>query len=114
MIQSLEVRMGTFHNVTGVKVGQNCVSILTLNGTEKILPIKSEHGMIKVQGEFGEQSQISSGLFLEGIEPRDITKVDIDVDFVDAAEEFHTRTLHLRSASGLDLAWKLFCEGQPS
>lgn len=115
MIQSLDVRLGVFHEVKAVAVGQDSVSILGRDGVERLLPVKPHFNPrpqpIQVTGEFGDIATAEGGTILEGIEACDIIEIEIVPDFFDEDEDFHTKLLRLRSASGLNLTWELYCDG---
>jgi len=115
---TVDVALGEFHRVTGVAVGSRSISILDRNGTERMIPImphfnrtKAKHDPIYVIGEFGDFSQVNGGGVLEGIEPRDITRIEIELDPEDFGD-FHARTLRLESSAGPTLIWDLYCEGK--
>lgn len=115
MIRSLDVRLGTFHKVAGVAVSDDCVSILGRDGAEMVLPVQPHFNPrpqpIQVRGEFGDFENVGEGHVLQGIEPLDITAIEIVPEFSDPDEDFHTRLLRLRSATGLNLTWELYCDG---
>lgn len=115
MIRSLEVPLGIFHDVTAVAVSNDCISILDTRGEEKLIPIKPcfnpKPQPVEVRGEFGDFARTRGGAVLRGIEPRDVTAIEIEPELTDGDLDFHVRRLRLRSASGLTLSWELFCEG---
>lgn len=115
MIRSLDVRLGTFHKVAGVAVSEDCVSILGRDGAEMLLPVRPHFNPrpqpIQVRGEFGDFSEVQGGEILRGIEAQDITAIEVVPEFADPDEDFHTRLLRLRSATGLNLTWELYCDG---
>lgn len=115
MIESLDVRLGTFHKVAGVAVSEDCVSILGRDGAEMLLPVRPHFNPrpqpIQVRGEFGDFDKATSGHVLRGIEAQDITLIEVVPGFSDPDEDFHTRLLRLRSATGLNLTWELYCDG---
>ena len=118
MIQSMDVQLGVFHNVVGVCVGQDCVSILDQQGIEQLIPVKPRFSRtrkgfdpIEVKGEFGDFTSVKGGTQLSGIEPKDVTGIEIEVDFHDPDADFHTRFLKVHSGAGLCLTWELYCEG---
>ena len=115
MIKSLDVHLGTFHQVAGVAVGDDCVSILGRDGAELLLPIKPHFNPrpqpIQVRGEFGEFNSVTIGHVLQGVEAQDITAIEVIPGSYPPNENFHTKVLRLRSASGLNLTWELYCDG---
>ena len=118
MIQSMNVRLGAFHQVVGVAVTQNCISILDITGSERMISVKPKFDRVRgkfdplhIMGEFGDFSKAKTGHHLEGLDFDSITDVEVTVD-LDTEEDFHTRILSVKHLGGLSLSWKLFCEGK--
>jgi hypothetical protein len=112
----MNMHLGAFHDVVGFAVGVSCISILNEAGVEQLIRVQgrfnqknAEFDPIQVSGEFGDFSKVKSGHRLEGIEPRDITEIDVSVNYVD--DNFHTKLLSLKSAAGMNLTWELYCDG---
>lgn len=115
----MNIPMGTFHGVTGVAVGLECLSILNREGVEQLIPIvphfnrkTGEFDPIDITGEFGDFTGVTGGAILTGLEPSDITNIEVVTDFID--DDFHTRVLRMRNSKGTYLSWSLYCEGKPS
>lgn len=114
----MNISMGTFHGVTGVAVGREHISILNRTGMEQMMSIfphfdnrTGEFIPIRVTGEFGDFSRVIGGVVLDGLEPVDITDIEVVTDFID--DDFHTRVLRLKNSKGTSLSWSLYCEGKP-
>jgi len=107
MKRNIDVPLGTFYGVTAAGANQHSVSILNQEGLETLIPIKALAGKpIRVTGEFGDFGQASSGHTMVGVEPCDVTGVEISVNF--KSDEFLTRLLRLKTAAGHNLTWELF------
>lgn len=108
----MNVTLGRFHNVTGVAVNEDCISILDDRGLERMIRFMPYHRQpLFVRGEFGDFTKVGGGELIHGISPTDVTDVEIEVDYADS--DFHTRQLRVRNRAGIDLTWELFCEGLP-
>lgn len=117
---TMEVNLGTFHNVAAVAVGDRTVSIIKEDGLETILAVFGVYDKVtekfrpfEHEGTFGTFENIVSGAYLEGVCIGGATKVVIEPSTNDLPEwDFHRRFLKITRRDGIVLFWTLFCTGK--
>lgn len=112
----MRIPLGTFHNISAVGVSDDGISLLNSRGLETLIPIRRHYNRetktwdpIEVSGQFGSFSKVVIGQQLDGLLLQDVREIHIEKEF--EAEDFHCNSLVVRTGSGIEFQWELYCDG---
>jgi hypothetical protein len=97
--------LGAFHNVAGVKMGENGISIWDYHDMEYFLEIRSRLDQVPITGEFGTPLEEGGFTLLEGMRIPGVKRVSIT--HYDNFADYEVRTMNIVTGD-LKLYWDLF------